>query len=189
MNTAFAELVRNARSYRRFDESDPVTESALIDLVDLARLAPCGGNLQKLRYRIVSGGECWNVFPSLAWAAAIKDWDGPAEGERPTGYILMLSDAEKASPDTDIGIAAMTIQLGATAKGYATCMLGSIKRESIHADLGLPARWAVRLVIAIGRPGETVMIEDNTDNTPLYWRDDQGVHHVPKLALDNVLIR
>ena len=48
-------------------------------------------------FHVVSGAEdCARVFDELAWAGALKDWSGPAEGERPTGYIAIL--AERAVP-------------------------------------------------------------------------------------------
>ena len=67
----FADLVRKARTFRRFKESDRIPEDKLRDLVDLVRFVPCGGNSQKLRYMIVSKPEdCAELFPSLAWAGA-----------------------------------------------------------------------------------------------------------------------
>ncbi len=186
----FKELVRNARSFRRFREDEPVSLDILRELVDMARLVPCGGNQQPLRYRIVHGNDCARVFPHLAWAAALKDWDGPGPGERPTGYIIILSSAgRKNPPNTDIGIAAQTIQLGATHLGFGACQLGSIKRDLIHRDLGIPNEWAVNLVIAIGKPGETVVIEDLAPGAPTaYFRTSDNVHHVPKRTLDEVLV-
>jgi len=187
----FAQLVKKARSIRRFAESDPIPLAVLRDLVDTARLAPCGGNQQPLRYRIVAGDECAKIFPFIAWAAALKDWDGPAPGERPTGYVVILSSAErKNAPQTDMGIAAQTIQLAAAAQGYGACMLGAIKRPEIHAALGLPDAWAVQLMVALGRPAETVVIEDLAPGADTaYYRTADGIHHVPKRTLDEVLIR
>ncbi len=184
------DLVKKARSHRRFLESDPIPPETLRELVDIARLAPCGGNQQPLRYRIVTGDECAAVFPYIAWAGALKDWEGPAEGERPTGYIAILSSADRNSPPhADMGIAAQTIQLAATDLGYAACMLGAIKRPEIHKALGLPDAWAVNLLVALGRPGETVVIEDLAPGgDTAYYRTPDGIHHVPKRTLDEVLV-
>ena len=93
----FDALVRRARTCRRFDESMRVPREFLLELAELAHLAPCGANAQRLRFHVVSGSEdCARVFDELAWAGALKDWPGPAEGERPTGYIAIL--AERAVP-------------------------------------------------------------------------------------------
>jgi len=90
---AFDALVRRARTCRRFDESMRVPREFLLELAELAHLAPCGANAQRLRFHVVSGAEdCARVFDELAWAGALKDWPGPAEGERPTGYIAILAE-------------------------------------------------------------------------------------------------
>jgi nitroreductase len=92
----FHDLVKKARSFRRFDESSPISNDVLTELVDMARVVPNGGNQQPLRYRIVSDAEeRAEVFQHLAWAGALKNWPGPDEGERPTGYIIILADASR----------------------------------------------------------------------------------------------
>ena len=184
------DLVRRARTIRRFVESDPVPESLLRDLVDIARLVPCGGNQQPLRYRLVQGPEARLLDPLVAWATMLKDWGGPRVGERPTGFIVILAAADRTqAPLTDIGIAAQTIHLAAAERGYGACMLGAIKREAIHNVLNLPPEWAVHLAIAIGRPAETVVIEDLAPGGETrYYRTPDGVHHVPKRRLEDALI-
>ena len=72
------------RTCRRFDESMRVPREFLLELAELAHLAPCGANAQRLRFHVVSGAEdCARVFDELAWAGALKRTGGPAEGERP----------------------------------------------------------------------------------------------------------
>jgi nitroreductase len=188
----FDELVQKSRSIRRFRPDTPIPEDVLRHLVDLARVTPSGGNAQPLRYRIVSDpAECARVFAQTRWAGALKDWDGPDENERPTGYIVICTSAESERiPQIDIGIAAQTIQLGATYLGYGACQLGSIGREEIRDALGIPTEWAVRLLLALGSPGETVVLEDMPPGgSKDYWRDDEEVHHVPKRRLTDILIR
>ncbi|MEK7269977.1 MAG: nitroreductase family protein [Planctomycetota bacterium] len=186
----FPDLVRKARSFRRFVEKEPLGEAFLRSLVDLARIAPCSGNLQPLRYRIVLGPACAKVFPHLRWAARLKGWGGPKEGERPTGYILILSPAaQKNPPLTDVGIAAQTMQLAATAAGFGLCQLGSIDRPAIQQALALPAEWRIDLVLAVGRPAEKVILDEaKAGQTLAYYRTPDDVHHVPKLSLDDVLV-
>ncbi len=188
--TEFADLVRRARSTRRFVEGDPIPEGVLRELVNLARLVPCGANLQPLRYRIVvTPTERGQLFSCLRWAAALREWRGPAEGERPTGYIVVLA-APGLNPDSAVGIAGQTIQLGATAMGYAACMMTNVDREGVHGCLSLPRELGVTMVIALGRPAETIVIEEMPeDGDSSYWRTPDQVHHVPKRSLDEVLVR
>ncbi len=158
-------------------------------LVDVVRFVPSGGNQQPLRYRLVTDAdERARIFRSLRWAAALKDWAGPAEGERPTGYVVILAATGK-SPATDVGVAAQTLQLAATAAGYAACMLGSIDRPAIQQTLGIPSDLEIQLIVALGRPGERIVLEDlPRDGNPAYWRTSDQVHHVPKRRPEDVII-
>jgi len=45
------------------------------------------------------------------------------------------------------------------------------------------------LVIALGKPVETVVLEDlPTDGSIRYYRDAQQVHHVPKRSLQDLIV-
>ena len=186
------ELVSRTRSFRRFYENHPLSLTTLEDLVDVARLTASAANLQPLRYMIsVDPHVNAQIFPHLAWAAYLKDWDGPEEGERPTGYIVTLGDQRHAKTSTwDLGIAAQTILLGATEMGLGGCMIGSIKKDALAVALEVPEGYEILMVIALGRPKEKIMIERlGEDGDIKYWRDDKGVHHVPKRDLDSILLR
>jgi nitroreductase len=186
---AFAALVRNARSVRRYVEDDPIPPQVVRQLVDVARFVPSASNRQPLRYRIVTNAEQRQlVFAHLRWAGALKDWGGPGQAERPSGYIIVLAPMGM-NPSTDVGIAAQTIQLAATAGGYGACMLGAIDRPAIHELLQLPAELEIQLVIALGRPGETIVLEDMpADGSHAYWRTADQVHHVPKRGMAEVVV-
>lgn len=183
------DLVKECRSIRRFSPANPVTREEMLDLLETARFCPSGANRQPLRYRLVSGDECAAVFPHTAWAALLKDWRGPTETERPSGYIFICSAAASASPDCDVGIAAQTICLAAREAGIAACMLGALRREEIAAALSLGKEWAIRLAVALGRPDETVRLEEvGDDGDTTYYRTLDAVHHVPKRRLRDILL-
>jgi hypothetical protein len=68
-------------------------------------------------------------------------------------------------------------------------MIGSVKRKELRQALAIPVRLEILLVIALGKPKETVVIEPvGPDGGIKYWRDDQGVHHVPKRSLDEIML-
>ena len=91
------DIVTKARTVRRYKENMPITLATLRELVDLARLAPCGANKQALRYYIVTQPNLRErVFPTLSWAAYLTDWMGPEAGERPTAYIIQVEDTSNA---------------------------------------------------------------------------------------------
>jgi nitroreductase len=186
-----AQLVRQNRSCRRFFEDQAVSRETLLSLVDLARLSASAANLQPLKYAL-SFEPVTNaaVFDTLAWAGYLKDWPGPAPGERPAAYIVILGDRNIAANfGCDHGIAAQSILLGARAQGLGGCMLGSIKRDQLRQVLTLPARCDILLVIALGVPKEQVVLEEVAPGGDIkYWRDDKGVHHVPKRRLYEIII-
>ena len=185
------DLIRQNRSCRRFYQAQPISRETLLWLVDLARVCASAANLQPLKY-VLSWEPEKNaaIFATLAWAGYLKDWPGPGEGERPAAYLVMLGDREIAANfGCDHGIAAQSILLGAREKGLGGCMLGSIKRDQLRQLLGLPERFEILLVIALGRPKEEVVLtEVGSDGDIKYWRDEKGVHHVPKRRLEDIVV-
>jgi nitroreductase len=186
------ELVSRNRSYRRFHQDVAIDLETLKGLVDLARLSASAGNHQPLKY-ILSRDLKMNalIFPQLGWAAYLKDWPGPSEGERPSAYILILGDKDiRESFGCDQGIAAQSILLGATEQGLGGCIIASVRKEELRLALGIPDRYEILLVLALGKPKETIEIEPVGANGDIkYWRDDQGIHHVPKRSLEEIILQ
>ena len=187
----FQDLVAASRTYRRFGDR-PVGAAVLSGLVDAARLAPCGNNMQLLRFRVVAERDaCEAVFGHLRWAALYRDWDGPAEGERPRGYVVVcLPEGMADNPIRliDVGIAAQTMALAACARGLGCCMLRSFD-AGLADDLALPEGLVPALVLAVGGRGERVVLEGpDTEHGLAYWREPDGTHCVPKLRLEDLLV-
>jgi len=130
------------------------------------------------------------IFSCLAWAGYLQDWPGPAAGERPSAYLIVLGDREITTNfGCDHGIAAQSILLGARAKGLAGCMLGSIQRDQLRAALHLPERYEILLVLALGKPKEKVVLEEiPPDGSIKYWRGEKDIHHVPKRRLEDIIL-
>jgi nitroreductase len=186
-----AELVRKNRSYRKFYQDVPVKLETLRELVDLGRLSASAMNLQPLKYVLSCEPEKNAlIFPTLGWAAYLKDWKGPGEGERPSAYIIVLCDTQiNPSAGCDHGIAAQSILLGATEKGLGGCMIATVNRKELSQVLKIEPRYEIVLVIALGKPKESVVIDQvGSDGSIKYWRDGQGTHHVPKRSLDDIII-
>ena len=185
------DLVTKNRSYRRFHQGEGITLGTLRELVDLARLSASGANRQPLKFILACDPERnAQIFPHLAWAGYLTDWPGPEEGERPSGYIVVLGDTDiRPSFGVDHGIAAQSILLGATEKGLGGCIIASIKKDALRAALDINSRYEILLVLALGKPQETVVVDPvGPDGNIKYWRDEQGVHHVPKRALDDIIV-
>ncbi len=185
------QLVMKTRSYRRFFQDHRVTMGELRDLVDLARLSASGANLQGLKYILSTTAEMnEKIFAALGWAGYLQDWDGPEEGEKPAGYIVVVLDRRiSKNCSFDQGIAAQNILLGAVEKGLGGCIFMNIQRPQLCQALALDERYELLLVIAIGKPKEEVrIVPPGEDGSIRYYRDEAGVHYVPKRSLDDIII-
>jgi len=186
----FRQLASATRSVRRFIESKPAAMEDLREIVETASLAPCASNLQRLRYSIVTGERARNrLFRGLGWAGYLEEWQGPAEGERPSAYIVISSPAgeERSFTGIDTGIEAAYISLAARDKGYGCCILLSFPRESVAA-IACTNDVRPELVIAVGVPGEEVVLEKFSGSVK-YYRDSAGRHHVPKKPFSELIIK
>lgn len=182
-------LLKRDRSIRRFHEQKEIGEEKLRQLVELVRYCASGRNLQPLKYRIVVEKEERDaVFPLLAWAGYLHDWDGPIPGERPSAYLVQCLDSRLTKNCLcDDGIQLQAITLGATAMGLGGCIIKSFQAGPLKEALVLP-EWAQPLyVLALGFPAEKVMLEPFKEDV-LYYRTSDGVHHVPKRLTKDLLI-
>ncbi|MCC8089050.1 MAG: nitroreductase family protein [Rikenellaceae bacterium] len=188
----FSELVLKNRSYRRFAQNKAIEYREIEHLIDIARITTSGRNLQPLKYKIVNDPEgCGNIFPLLVWAGYLKDWDGPAEEERPSAYIIMCSDSNITLADTkyDQGISAQTILLGAVDKGFGGCIIATFDKTGLTKCLHLTGNLNPVLVIALGYPKENIVLTEADGSSIEYYRDNEGNHYVPKRTLKDILIK
>ena len=68
-------------------------------------------------------------------------------------------------------------------------MIGNFIQKRLRDAIGLDERYEIKLVIAIGKGIEKFEIDEVSENQSTnYYRDENGVHHVPKVRLDDVVI-
>ena len=188
------DLVRKNRSYRGYDGSRKITEDELKELVDTARITGSAVNLQPLRYRrVCSEAEVAKLNGITRWGKMLKDIELPHKGKYPTAYIVICVDTDivkiPENANTDIGIAAQTILLAAVEQGFGGCMIGNYEKAQAAEALGLPGRYVPQLIVAIGKPDETVVLTDTgEDGSVKYYRDADDVHYVPKRRLEDILL-
>ena len=181
------EKIRSRRTIRKYLQK-AVPEEALLKCVDAARVSPSGANLQPLSYIIVNDQKLLRkVFSTLSWAGYLPDYQ-PSEEEMPRAYIIILLDEEiSRTPNHDAGIAAMSISMVAYDEGLGSCILGAVDREKLREILNVPEGLAVVLVVALGYPAENPVVEPVKDGDIKYWLDENGVLHVPKRDLKDVV--
>jgi nitroreductase len=186
-----AELIVSSRSCRRYQSSVAVPPGVLADLVDMARMSPSAVNAQPLRYALISdAGAREAMFSLITLGKALKPEQRPTPAQQPGGYIVMLGPEKMPEMSViDVGIAAQTINLAANAVGLATCMILAFKEEGVASLINPPAGLKPRLVIAVGAPDEECRLTAvGEDRKVTYYRDEQGVHRVPKFSLEDVIV-
>ncbi len=185
-------LVIKNRSYRSFDSSEKIKVGDLREMIDCARCTPSAINLQPLKYRICVDEDAKTLLSLTSWAGRIKDRKFPPEGHEPCAFIIICIDTElcksKESALRDIGICAQTIMLRATEMGYGGCMLGAFDPDKVRESMKISGKYVPNLILALGKPDETVALEVAKDGEIGYYRDENDLHHVPKRSLKDILI-
>ena len=127
---------------------------------------------------------------TLAWAAYLKEWNGPSAGDRPSAYIVILTDKKiSANADWDTGICCQSMLLGAVEKGLGGCIIASVNKPSLQQALNIPDTYEIVVVLALGKPKEHIVIEPVPASGDIrYWRDAKETHHVPKRSLEELII-
>lgn len=182
------ELMLSRRSIRQF-KPDPVSRDILKRLVNSARLAPSGANLQPLEFVVVDDEELRKkLFPCLKWAAYIAPEGNPKPGCEPTAYVIILvnEDVRKSGFERDVGAAVENMILTAWEERVGSCWIASADTDKIQKMLKIPENYKVDSVLSLGYPNEEPKIEEMKDSVK-YWKDSKGCLHVPKRKLDDVL--
>jgi len=81
----------------------------------------------------------------------------------------------------------MSISMVAYDEGLGSCILGAVEREKLREILKVPEFLAVALVVALGYPAENPVVEPVKDGDIKYWLDENGVLHVPKRNLKDIV--
>lgn len=187
-------LIAKTRSIRRYKHNEPVTQDMLKYIAQAARFAPSTGNMQRLRLLLVNDERCDAIFNEISFAAHLRPyWQGPAEGERPAAYIVVMTDKE---PDInlaiDMGAAAEAMLITARDEGLGGCIFRSFDKEKLGKVLGKEP-YMPAMVISIGYSDEVVIIQDvrnigRPEGDLRYYRDQYGHHIVPKIPLEQMLL-
>ncbi len=182
------ELMLSRRSIRQF-KPDPISRDILEKLVNSARLAPSGANLQPLEFVVIDDeGLRRKLFACLRWAAYIVPEGNPKPGCEPVAYVVILVnvDVRKSGYERDVGAAVENMILAAWEERIGSCWIGNADLNRIQKMLKIPGNYKVDCVLALGYPDEDPIIEEMKDSVK-YWKDSKGRLHVPKRRLDDVL--
>ena len=180
-------LLRRNRSYRGYDPSRTVTREELMKLVEVTTLVPSGRNQQVLRYRLVTEEDSDKVLPLIRLGGALPELHLPFPGTEPRAFLVICSTVpENPLIDIDLGIAAQSLLLKAVEMGLGGIIIRAFDPAKLQAALNLPL--TPLLVIAVGKGAEDIYLKPvSAGETLTYYRKD-GVHFVPKLKAEDLVI-
>ncbi len=176
------------RTIRKFSQK-PVSKEILSKLVNAARLAPSGGNRQPLDYMVIDDAALGvELFKHVRWAGYIAPKGAPKSGEMPAAYIIVLDDKPVKSTTVayDVGAAVQNIMLAAWEENIGCCWMGAIDRAKIREFFRIPMDFEIDSVVSLGYKAEAPVVEEYKGSVK-YWLDEEGVLHVPKLKLEDVV--
>ncbi len=182
------DMIKSRRTIRRFKQKQ-IDKNLLVEMIDNARLAPTGANIQCLKYQIIDDqARLDQIFEHVKWAAYLGSQGAPNEKQRPVAYIAVVADTsiKESGHEVNIGAAVQNILLTATAYGIGTCWMGAINRPKISEILNLEPSLELKYIIALGYPDEAAIIESYSGDFK-YYKDSSDTLHVPKLSLEEVM--
>ena len=179
-------LLRKNRSHRGYDSSYEVREDQLRRIIEVNTKTPSAMNQQVLRFRPVLKDEAHKLLPHIRLGGALPELKLPLAGEEPNAFIVVCSDVTGRYVDIDLGISAQSMLLKAAEIGLNGICIAAFNHEAVKEALRLNIEPV--LIIAIGRGKEKIeLIEISADEPHTYYRRD-GVHYVPKVKLDDLII-
>jgi nitroreductase len=144
------EVIKSRRSIRQFTDK-PIEKEKLERLLEAARWAPSGGNLQRWRFVVVTSPSQRELVRKFA----------PGIFAMPAAFIVVCAELE---PDAnywkqklhlaDCSIASQNIMLAAHEMGIGTCVALSYAKTAISEILELPENVEPMLVVTLGYPAE-----------------------------------
>lgn len=188
-------LVKN-RSIRRYRQDFVVTEEQLRTIVEVNVKLGSAMNRQALRFRIVADDAEKEVnAASTDKVNALRNilFREPARPESARAYIIVYSTIpEERYIDIDLGISLQSMALKAAELGLNCLIKGNIDKDGLSSLFGTGNGLEPVAVLCVGKAAESVFLKpvpaDSSDEPDLKPYTKEGVHYVPKLQMDTILL-
>lgn len=185
------DLLQKNRSVRRFHQDQAIAKEVLVGLVELVRYLPSRANAQPLKY-VLSNDPASNaaIFGTLGWFSS-GGISGAPEGERPSAYIVIVLDRQVWRDALgDSAIAAHALLLGATELGFGGSIVATVERSRLAEILKLSPQFEIQVVVALGKPKETVRIAPvDSSGSTVRFQDAAGQSVVPKRSVEDFILK
>jgi nitroreductase len=156
--------IENRRSVRKYQQRDIPDELVRL-LLESARLAPSGNNVQPWRYIVIRSAEMrervmqashnqkWMVQAPL-FIAAVADLEARGKVAKGLAIDEQSSQADVKKIIRDTAIATEHLVLQAEHLGLSTCWVAHFTQQDIRPVLGVPENRYVVAVIVVGYGAE-----------------------------------
>lgn len=167
------DVIKTRRSVRSFVNKS-LNDEDVIKILDSARLAPSGGNLQRWEFIYVRSPKVLKMVKNCS-----PGFYGDATGAIVIGYEESGKEFSRTSYNEvvgilDVGHSSENIQLAAHSLGLGTCAIASFNEKGIKKVLNVPANWRPLLVISLGYPDKTTSMPSKKSLTEIVYLDEYG---------------
>lgn len=184
---SLSSLLLKNRSTRGFDNSFKVRKDQLVRIVSVNNKIASARNRQVLRFSLVTEERAHLVLPHIAMGSALSEMKLPLPGTEPNAFVVICSVCEPhVSTYVDLGISVQSMLLQAVEIGLNGVCLMSFDKERIKENLSLP--YEPLMVLAIGKSAENIRLVDMPKGGDCNYYRENGVHYVPKLSIDDLII-
>jgi nitroreductase len=145
------EAIRKRHSIRAYLAKEIPVEK-LDRILEAGRLAPSAGNIQPWHFVVVKDQQKRNMLSKGRFAKFLAE----------SPIVIAGCGDREASPNwyaVDTAIAMQNMVLTATSEGLGTCWVGSFDENRVKKLLGIPEKFKVVALLALGYPREKLDIE------------------------------
>ena len=158
----FFEVITTRRSVRRY-KPDPTPDELVKKLIDAARWAPTGGNLQPWMFFVVKDPQMKDAIVQTTYVGYDKKTGRPQKWIRNAPMLILVgvdtktgarygrSSAESVAL-LDIGACIENLLLAATAMGLGSCWVAGFDADQLAQTLHLPKEIQLISLVTIGFP-------------------------------------
>ena len=136
------EAVQERRSIRAYQDK-LVSREKLEKILEAGRLAPSAKNLEPWHFIAVTDAAKRKVLSKGMFAKFIAE----------SPVVIVACGDKEASPDwyaIDVALAVENMVLTAVSEGLSTCCVGSFNEKEVKAAVGVPEKFEVLVLLAMG---------------------------------------
>jgi nitroreductase len=157
--------IKKRRSIRKYNKK-PIPEKELMELLEVARLAPSGANRQPWEIILVRDEARKKALVPLC-----KDQKFIADC---SVLLVGVDNPEQKWQRVDLAIAFDHITLAAVERGLGTCWIGAFDREAVARYLKVPEGKVVTACLTLGYPAEEPEPRHRKEMDDLFHWEEYG---------------